>query len=161
MGAGVLLRSRDPSGKRVVLLGREAEDGKWRDFGGGKEGKETPLATACREASEESNGLLGSPLEVRKLIHERNAAVLSDANGTYTTYVIDLPHGELQAFLAYYTRSIRFLNENFECARNTEGLMEKDQAKIVGLDQVRRMSLPRWYKPVVISALGGRNASRN
>ena len=60
--AGVLPYTIDRKGKKWVLLGREAagvDAGKWSDFGGGVETKDTSyLEAAFREMNEESMGVL-------------------------------------------------------------------------------------------------------
>jgi 8-oxo-dGTP pyrophosphatase MutT (NUDIX family) len=38
---------------RRVLIGKRSKDGKWADFGGGREDNEKPMETAIREVSEE------------------------------------------------------------------------------------------------------------
>ena len=161
MGAGVLLRSRNESGQLVCLLSREADTGEWRDLGGSPEGKEGPLDTACREASEESNGLLGSANDVKKMIKRRSGRVIVSEAGRYTTYVVDVPFSSLKSFTSYFNNSIRFLDAHFDCARRTEGLMEKTRARMVNLAQAKRLAVPKWYRSVVITALGGKSASRN
>lgn len=68
---GVLPWSIDPKGSKWILLGRESdgpEQGKWSDFGGGVEPKDSSvLRAAFREMEEESMGLL-SPPDLSKVI---------------------------------------------------------------------------------------------
>lgn len=119
------------------------------------------MDTACREASEESNGLLGSPAEIRRMIKQRDGRVIVSETGRYTTYVVDVPFASLKSFTSYFNNSIRFLDAHFGCARKIEGLMEKSAARIVNLAQAKRIRVPDWYKSVVMRALNGKPASRN
>ena len=70
MGGGILPVAYH-NGKVKFLFSREAmytddDPGKWSDFGGGKEGRETPYQTAVREGWEESAGFLGTKQDIRK-----------------------------------------------------------------------------------------------
>ena len=77
------------------LFSRECKEsmndpGKWSDFGGGKEKKETPLETAIREGFEESEGFLGDKDEIKKLIENESTKKIQTSN--YTSYIIYIPY---------------------------------------------------------------------
>lgn len=57
MGGGIIPVATDGV-KVYFLFGKEVEDGKWSDFGGGREKIETPFQTAVREGGEELCGFL-------------------------------------------------------------------------------------------------------
>ena len=66
MGGGILPVA-EHKGDFYFLFSRERlafsqdkDRGKWSDFGGSREGKETQYQTAIRECFEESNGILGN-----------------------------------------------------------------------------------------------------
>lgn len=64
LAAGLLLFF---DGGRTVLLGKEFREKYsshyWMEFGGNKEGNESPAETACREANEETAGVLDISVE--------------------------------------------------------------------------------------------------
>ena len=93
MGGGILPVAYH-KGKIKFLFSREAlhgdeEPGKWSDFGGGKEGRETPYQTAVREGWEESSGFLGSKQDIRNLIRKHKLARI--VYSKYTIYIVEIP----------------------------------------------------------------------
>ena len=65
MGAGIIPVAIH-NGKVYLLFGKEVQDGKWSDFGGGREHNETPFKTAIREGCEELSGFLGCKTKLAK-----------------------------------------------------------------------------------------------
>ena len=122
-------------GQLYFLFGREVEDGKWSDFGGGKEGKESPWQTAIREGCEELNGFFGSQNDLARLLKDHG--VLEVHNDGYTTYVFevdyddDLPH--------YFNNNHRFIKKHLprELTKRN-GLFEKSSISWFTLSEMRR-----------------------
>ena len=82
-GAGVLVLLRD---KGLFLLGKDYTK-EWADFGGNSDTADRDSwATAVREASEESLGLLSPVLDRSKI-----KATCEVGNGPYTCYLVDAP----------------------------------------------------------------------
>ena len=67
MGGG-LLPVTIHEGKVLFLLGREHDEKKWSDFGGGREGRESHFDTALREGCEELNGFFGCKTHLKNTV---------------------------------------------------------------------------------------------
>lgn len=109
MGAGVLpLAIRN--GTPYYLFSREGmgkDKGYWSDFGGGREKGETFRETALREASEESDGVLGTRSDIDKLLNEN--VIDHITMGGYRLYVVhvDLDLSIPSQFRKRYLRAKR------------------------------------------------------
>ena len=86
MGGGILPVAKH-NGTYYLLFSRERlihnkdrDRGKWSDFGGSREGRESQYQTAVREGVEESSGILGKKQDVRNLIKHHLFVVLLDSN---------------------------------------------------------------------------------
>ncbi len=83
--AGVLPYAKDASGTVYVLLAQERfgrDAGKWSGFAGGPNAHDSDaVATACREAFEESCGLLGDLYTLRCLLQNRTASYSTTVPG--------------------------------------------------------------------------------
>ena len=94
MGGGILPVAI-VNGKLKFLFGREAEDSKWGDFGGGREGNETQFETAIREGCEELDGFLGCHSILRDRVKKNMIGVIdTESLKTYvfvTEYDENLP----------------------------------------------------------------------
>ena len=151
MGGGVLPASIR-NGEPVFLFSREAlergyrDSGKWSDFGGSKEGKETQRDTAIREGSEEGAGLLGDPEDVEYLLDHQLAATITTHG--YTTYVVYVPYwgGFPGEFRKIYKQAAK---QQPDVVAASNGLYEKDDAKWVSLKELCSRSsgleFRQWY----------------
>ena len=90
------------------------------DFGGGKEGAETPFQTALREGCEELNGFLGCGGALRKLVADnRVGEVHSQTHRTYLfqiQYDTNLPR--------YFNNHYKFIKKHIPIAVNNRGFFE-------------------------------------
>ena len=137
----------------LLLFSREAlhqkpDPGKWSDFGGSTEKKETPLQTAIREGWEESAGFLGTKRQIKHLIQAHLVQKIS--TGFYTTYLIHIPYKKnLPRRFAKHFQKMKKSHPEQVYARN--GLFEKDKLRWMRLcDLQRNMHLFRpWYRMIV------------
>ena len=112
-----------------VLLGHESVDnkwkdsGKWSDFGGSREGRETEYQTAIREGTEETSGVLGNRTDIKKLID--NSFDIISIN-KYSTYLVKINY---DTFLPYqFNKKYRhILKTNSSLIHKRNGLYEKDK----------------------------------
>ena len=138
MGGGILPVAYH-NGKVKLLFSREAlhtddDPGKWSDFGGSKEGRETPYQTAVREGWEESAGFLGTKQDIRTLIkHHKVGRVHYDK---YTTYLIQIPYdAHLPKKFSAYFKKVKASRPDLIHKRN--GLFEKDKLMWISFDKLR------------------------
>ena len=91
--AGILPYAFDAGGRAFVLLSQERfgrESGKWSGFAGGPMSCDTDcVATACREAFEESCGLLGTMDTLRSLLTSKSA-VRADMPSGGTHFLLNM-----------------------------------------------------------------------
>ena len=66
------------------------DPGKWSDFGGSREGKESQYQTAVREGVEESSGILGTQKDVRNLIKHHLVGKIPDK--AYSIWVVEVEY---------------------------------------------------------------------
>ena len=76
---------------REALIAKE-DPGKWSDFGGSKEGKESHRETAIREGWEESNGFLGTKTNVKNLV--KNSLIASIQGRGYVTFIVNVKYNK-------------------------------------------------------------------
>ena len=125
MGGGLLpVAVRD--GRLVFLLGKEQRrpgvtKGAWSDFGGGREGKETPFQTAIREGAEELDGFLGVGGALRARVRDNMLATLRVRG--FSTYMFLVPY---DPFLpGYFNGSRAFTRKHLPDKIGRKGLFEK------------------------------------
>ena len=85
MGAGILPVAFY-NGSFHFLFSREYQTNNkidWRDFGGGKENKESKKQTAIRECWEETDGFLGTQQDIKKLIEQKTFYTIKTKNLFY------------------------------------------------------------------------------
>ena len=127
------------------------DPGKWSDFGGGKEKKETPLETAIREGFEESEGFLGDKDEIKKLIENESTKKIQTSN--YTSYIIYIPYDKE---LPKKFRS-NFLNikKNYPEKINKNGRYEKDMLKWINIKKIPELydTFRPWYKQILLNII--------
>ena len=152
MGGGILPVAYH-KGKIKFLFSREAlhgdeDPGKWSDFGGGKEGRETPYQTAVREGWEESSGFLGSKQDIRNLIRKHKLARI--VYSKYTTYIVEIPFNANlpREFSAHFKKNKK---ERPDLVYDKNGLFEKDKLMWLSLDKLREniYRFRPFYKKIV------------
>ena len=110
--SGCLAFARHPSGQPLVLLGKDVRlDAGWSDFSGKKERVDKDIvATACREFSEETLGLLYDPVALRRYISPETAVLIRGRtqNGfPFFCFVIEIPF--MPSLAAQYRKACEFL----------------------------------------------------
>ena len=134
MAGGILPVARY-KGQLFFLFGREVGDGKWSDFGGRREGDETPWETAIREGSEELNGFFGNTKDLGVLVN--NNAVYRVHINSYDTYIFQIDY---DANLPnYFVNNHRFIKKHLpKEVRKGNGLFEKSEIAWFSLTELRR-----------------------
>ena len=151
MGGGILPVAKH-NGTYYLLFSRERlihsrdrDRGKWSDFGGSREGKESQYQTAVREGVEESSGILGTKRNVRNLIKHHLVGKISDK--AYSIWVVEVEYNPdiVGIFRNHFKDALK---NNLEMVKKHNGLFEKDK-----LEWIKLSSLPRkkhlfrpWYK---------------
>lgn len=143
--AGVLPWVKDPKGKLWILLGREADGpakGKWSDFGGGVEAKDSSiLKAAFREMGEETMGLLGkSEDEVDKIC----PSLTFDYGSFHGTLILGMVGTTTSTRLTKAEwKSLQGLPEALAshhegtCKASKSPTCEKDRAEWIRVDKIR------------------------
>ena len=150
MGGGVLPVAIH-KGKLYFLFSREYinskdDGGLWSDFGGSKDNDETYFETALREGYEESDKIIGSKNNIKKLM--KNSLQQITING-YRTYVVlinydkDLPKKFRNKFL--------YIKENKPHLLCKKGLYEKDMIKWYSYEDIKKNfnKFRPFYKNIV------------
>ena len=154
MGGGVLPVAIY-KGKLYFLFSREYinskdDGGLWSDFGGSKDNDETYFETALREGYEESDKIIGSKNNIKKLM--KNSLQQITING-YRTYVVlinydkDLPKKFRNKFL--------YIKENKPHLLCKKGLYEKDMIKWYSYEDIKKNfnKFRPFYKNIVRTIL--------
>ena len=154
MGGGVLPVAIH-KGKLYFLFSREYinskdDGGLWSDFGGSKDNDETYFETALREGYEESDKIIGSKNNIKKLM--KNSIQQITING-YRTYVVlinydkDLPKKFRNKFL--------YIKENKPHLLCKKGLYEKDMIKWYSYQDIKKNfdKFRPFYKNIVRTIL--------
>lgn len=135
MGAGILPVCK-VNGIILFLFGKEgqARGNQWSDFGGSRDGRETPYQTACREGAEELNGFLGNKREMGALIrnHQFDKIVVDK----YTTYLVEIPHEPLLPY--YFESNYKLMQDKFPELIGKNGMFEKSKIKWFTINDIRR-----------------------
>jgi 8-oxo-dGTP pyrophosphatase MutT (NUDIX family) len=161
MGGGILPVAKH-NGEIYLLFSRERlvhsrdrDRGKWSDFGGSREGKETQYHTAVREGVEESSGILGDKKDVRNLIRHHLMGKIRDK--AYSIWLVEVDYNPdiISVFRNHFKDALK---NNLETVKKHNGLFEKDKLqwiKLSTLDRKKYMFRP-WYKrfiPQIIEVL--------
>ena len=153
MGGGILpIAIKD--NKYYVLLGRESMDmqwrdsGKWSDFGGSKENKETEYETAIREGAEETCGIYGDKKNIKYIIDNYCYDVMKLKN--YSTFLV---HVNYNSMLPYkFNKTYRdALKRTPQLVYDDNGLYEKDKIRWVCVDDLNTFLKHSrfWFRPVI------------
>ena len=146
MGGGIL-PAAIVNGKLMFLFGKEVQDKKWSDFGGGREGNETPFETAIREGCEELDGFLGCNSVLKKLVKYNQIGVI-DTMGL-KTYIFLIDYDE--NLPVYFNNHHYFVKKHLPQKVNRGGLFEKSQIGWFGIDELKHSpgQFRSFYKNVV------------
>lgn len=136
-----------------VLMGRESVDNKWRDsgkwsdFGGSREGRESEYQTAIREGTEETSGILGNTRDIKRLID--NSFDIISMN-KYSTYLVEIKY---DTFLPYkFNKKYRhILKTNSSLIYKRNGLYEKDKIRWIKVDNLIdfKQHVRFWFRPFI------------
>lgn len=152
MGAGILPTTIF-NNQLYFLFGKENkyEDSApgFSDFGGGTDNKENFLETACREASEELTGFLGSPKEIRSLLSAGTYTIdYQSPGGTHSTYRMHIfPFEYNQDLPFYYNNNQQFIQKHLDASviKKTK-IFEKEHIRWFSLNEaIKRRSEFRSY----------------
>jgi 8-oxo-dGTP pyrophosphatase MutT (NUDIX family) len=150
MGAGILPTTIH-NNKLYFLFGKEnkfADTPGWAEFGGGSEGKETPLKTAIREGTEELSGFLGSSDDLERKM-KKTGTFNIDWN-TYRTHILPMEYDEYLPF--YYNNNQRFLQKRLDPKIIEKSkIFEKAEIRWFSIDEIKKRKVPfrNYYKNIV------------
>ena len=140
MGGGILPCTIH-NNKLYFLFGKEnkyADTPGWSDFGGGRDGNETPLQTALREGAEELTGFLGDTKDIKTLLKAGIYKVEIMSTSSNTPYVIHIFPMQYDANLPhYYNNNRNFLEKKIDAATMKESkIFEKAEIKWMSINDV-------------------------
>ena len=147
MGAGILPVTVY-KGKLYFLFGKEVEDNKWGDFGGGTEHKESKFKTAIREGYEELDGFLGSQHHVRELVNSNYVADFEHLS--YKVILFKLDYDERLPL--YFKNHHQFIKKHFpEEIKKNNGLFEKSEIGWWSLENTKKgkHKFHKFYRPII------------
>ena len=133
MGGGVLPVALH-NGEVFFLLGKESSRrGGWSDFGGSKEGRETPRQTAIREGAEELDGFFGTGKVLSDRVRD-NHLVTTRIKG-FATYLFQVPYDPYLP--GYFEGHHALMRKNLAAAVGRKGMFEKSEIAWFTPNQLR------------------------
>jgi len=141
MGGGILPVAKH-NGTYYLLFSRERlihnndrDRGKWSDFGGSREGRESQYQTAVREGVEESSGILGTKRDVRNLIKHHLLGKITDK--AYSIWIVEVEYNPsiIHVFRNHFKDALK---NNLETVKKHNGLFEKDKLQWIKLSTLHR-----------------------
>ena len=146
MGGGILPVAIH-NDKLFFLFGKEVYDGKWSDFGGGKENTESPFQTAVREGCEELNGFFGCRSALERLV--RTNMVMEIRQKQYTVYIFRHVYDE--SLPSYFDNNHAFIRQRLPKMIDKNGLFEKSKVAWFSVKEMRdkKNSFRPFYKEVL------------
>ena len=145
MGAGILPITYF-KGNMYILLGKEVEEKKWSDFGGGREKNETVIENAIREGCEELNGIFGCEKKLFKKVKQNYINTI-----IYKTYHSILFYVEYDMNISDYFKNIHtFIEKKLPNKINKKGLFEKSEIKWFSKEELMNVRHIRpFYKNII------------
>lgn len=140
MGGGILPAAL-VNKKLKFLFGKEVQDKKWSDFGGGREGNETPFDTAIREGCEELDGFFGCSSSLRKLVKSNQIGII-DTQGL-KTYIFLVEYDENLPI--YFNNHHHFIKKHLPYKINRGGLFEKSEIGWFSSEELKHS--PGQFRP--------------
>lgn len=127
-------------GRVIFLVGRDAQDGTWSDFGGKHEARDrSELETAQREFYEET---CGTVMDLRALKTRMNCpqtfrmlVSTTQSKHPYFMYLLEIPFDA--SLRTAFRKTVAYLR----FAKVARGMVEKTDVQWVTLEQLRRMDL--------------------
>lgn len=151
MGGGILPVA-EHKGDFYFLFSRERlafsqdkDRGKWSDFGGSREGKETQYQTAIRECFEESNGILGNKKDIQDLIKDHLVKKIKD--DAYSIWIITVNYDP--SIINFFDQNFKYVHKNNpNIIKEQNGLYEKDKLIWIKLQNLKkkRYMFRYWYQ---------------
>tara|TARA_B100002051_G_scaffold227657_1_gene223846 strand:- start:1571 stop:2059 length:489 start_codon:yes stop_codon:yes gene_type:complete len=151
MGGGVLPVALH-NGQVLFLLGKESSRrGGWSDFGGSKEGRETPRQTAIREGAEELDGFFGTGRSLSERVRD-NHLVTVRIRG-FATYLFQVPYDPYLP--GYFAGHHALMRKNLADKVGRRGMFEKSEVAWFTPEQLRSSFhvLRPFYREVAASIL--------
>ena len=133
MGAGILPVA-EHNGKLYFLFGKEYNGKKWSDFGGARDKNETHFDNAIREGYEETDGILGTEKELKKLVN-KDRIVKLDVRNEYYSYLFKIPYNV--KLPEYFNNHHKFISKHFPSKINKDGFFEKTEIKWVTMNELK------------------------
>lgn len=129
-------------------IGSKDDGGKWSDFGGSKERHESYFDTAVREGFEESEGFLGTKVDIKNLIKHNFVKTITLPMG-YRTYIVYIPYDK--TLPKRFRRNFLKTKHNHPEKIAKHGHYEKDMLKWVRIDKLPTFinTVRPWYKSVI------------
>ena len=129
-------------GQALFLVGKDARDGTWSDFGGKCErcDKNDPLTTAAREFFEETYNLLVDGSVLRRRLHAGNTVLLRSRTQNahpYYMYVAEVP------YLPYLPRVVQRTLAFLRYRNLYKTCVEKTEVRWVTWEAMRSGDLPK------------------
>ena len=146
MGGG-LLPVTVHNGKLMFLLGREHDEKKWSDFGGGREGKETHYETAIREGCEELNGFFGCKSNLKNMV--KNNKILEVNKNGFTSFLFYVPY---DPYLPdYFNNNFKLMKQRLPQHVGKHGMFEKDKIQWFTPNNARKLmsNVRPFYRAVL------------
>ena len=151
MGGGILPVALH-DGELHFLLGLEqTKRGGWSDFGGAREGRESPRQTAIREGAEELDGFLGVGNALSERIRENH--LLTARSRSYSSYLFQIPY---DPYLPTYFAGHRALvKKRLPQHIGKKGLFEKSKIEWFSVKELRKTwpTLRPWYRNIAATIL--------
>ena len=146
MGGGIIPVATDGD-KVYFLFGKEVEDGKWSDFGGGREKKETPFQTAVREGGEELCGFFGYGKKLATRLKKDSLGQIS-VNG-YNAFLFKADYDP--NLPSYFKHNFAFMKYKFPDKINKNGMFEKSEVEWMTISEIkrRRKQFRPFYRSVI------------
>ena len=158
MGAGILPYAIQ-NGQLYVLLGRErvednqkhGQSGLWSDFGGKKIPGEETIETAAREAFEESDGLLGSKVQIIDTLRSGlKSGIVTESvcsGSSHVSYLLEIPFNSTLPTRHYQRFQQAWEKNRLEVIDKFNGKYEKDRIAWFHINHTRRVgcALRPWY----------------
>jgi hypothetical protein len=147
MGGGILPVAKY-KGKLYFLFGKEEEDKKWGDFGGGAEKGETQFQTAIREGYEELDGILGSKYQLKKLVDSNFITEIEDKS--YRTFLFKINYDNNLPL--YFKNHHDFIKTHMPgLVRKNNGLFEKSEIKWWSLHEIKQQKYKfrKFYRVMI------------
>ena len=149
MGAGICPISKYRN-KIYVLLGKERFNDNWSDFGGSRDGNETPFNTAVREGYEELDGFFGTKKEFKNIVIT-NFIEKIDNGKNYYSYLTKFEFDKNLPF--YFNNHHKFVENKTKNLCGKNGLYEKSEIRWFTIEELKTLENIRPHYSMIISTI--------